>query len=95
MNVTYEEDRDYNLKLVKELVEGKQHHFQMEKRYRRKDGTLLWVRTNATLVPAADGKGSFWFNAVEDITERKHMEDELRLQIDRLRETETRLQAFF
>ena len=49
----------------------------------------------ATLVPGEDGKQSFWFNVVEDITDRKRMEDELRLQIERLRETETRLQAFF
>jgi PAS domain S-box-containing protein len=95
LDVTYEEDRHSNLKLVRELVEGKRRRFQIEKRYRCKDGALLWVRSNATLVHAADGKGSFWFNVVEDITERKHMEDELRLQIDRLRETETLLQTFF
>jgi len=95
LNVTYEEDRDNNLKLVKELVEGKPHHFQLEKRYRRKDGTPLWVRTNATLVRGMGGKGLFWFNVVEDITDRKRIEDELRLQIARLRETEARLQAFF
>jgi PAS domain S-box-containing protein len=53
------------------------------------------VRSNATLVPGEDGKESFWFNVVEDITDRKRMEDELRLQIVRLRETETRLQTFF
>jgi PAS domain S-box-containing protein len=95
LDITYEDDRHNNLKLVRELVEGKRRHFQIEKRYRCKDGTLLWVRSNATLVPGEDGKQSFWFNVVEDITDRKRMEDELRLQIDRLRETETRLQAFF
>jgi PAS domain S-box-containing protein len=95
LDITYEEDRHNNLKLVRELVEGKRRHFQIEKRYRCKDGALLWVRSNATLVPGEDGKQSFWFNVVEDITDRKRMEDELRLQIDRLRETETRLQAFF
>ena len=41
--------------------------------------------------PRIDGKGSFWFNVVEDITDRKRMEDELRSQIVRLRETEMRL----
>ena len=53
------------------------------------------MRSKATLVPGEDGKESFWFNVVEDITDRKRMEDELRLQIVRLRETETRLQTFF
>jgi hypothetical protein len=63
------------LKLVRELVEVKRRHFQIEKRYRCKDGALLWVRSNATLVAGVDGKGSFWFNVVEDITDRKRMED--------------------
>ena len=95
LDVTYDEDRHNNLKLVRELVDGKRQHFQIEKRYRCKDDSLLWVRSNATLVPGEDGKESFWFNVVEDITDRKRMEDELRLQIVRLRETETRLQTFF
>jgi len=95
LDVTYDEDRHNNLKLVRELVDGKRQHFQIEKRYRCKDDSLLWVRSNATLVPGEDGKESFWFNVVEDIIDRKRMEDELRLQIVRLRETETRLQTFF
>jgi PAS domain S-box-containing protein len=95
LNITFKEDRSTNLRLLRELVAGKRQHFQIEKRYRCKDGTLLWVRSNATLVPGMDGKESFWLNVVEDITERKRMEDELRLQIVRLRETEMRLQTFF
>lgn len=95
LDITYEEDRGTNLKLLSELAEGKRRHFQLEKRYRRKDGTLLWVRSNATLVRGVGDEESFWFNVVEDITDRKRMEDELRSQIARSRETEERLQAFF
>ena len=95
LDITYDEDRHNNLKLVSELVGGKRRHFQLEKRYRCKDGTLLWMRSNASLVPREDEEESFWFDVVEDITDRKRMEDELRLQIVRLRETETRLQTFF
>jgi PAS domain S-box-containing protein len=95
LDITFEEDRSTNLRLLRGLVEGKRRHFRIEKRYRRKNGTLLWVRSNASLVPGIDAEGSFWFNVVEDITERKRMEDELRSQIGRLRETEMRLQTFF
>lgn len=95
LDVTYEEDRSTNLKLLCEMAEGKRQRFQLEKRYRRKDGTLLWVRSNATLVREVGNEGSFWFNVVEDITDRKRKEDELRSQIAQLRETEARLQTFF
>jgi PAS domain S-box-containing protein len=95
LDITHEEDRAANLTLVKELRDRKRQHFQMEKRYRRKDGSLIWVRTNVTFVSGTGDIQPFWFNVVEDITDRKRMEDELRLQIVRLRETEMRLQTFF
>lgn len=95
LDITREEDRAANLRLVKELQDRKRQHFQMEKRYRRKDGSLIWVRTNVALVPGIGDTAPFWFNIVEDITPRKRVEEELRLQIARLRETEARLQAFF
>src|SRR5258708_19213449 len=51
VDVTYDEDRRANLELIRELLEGRRQHFQIEKRYRRKDGTLFWVRTNVALIP--------------------------------------------
>src|SRR6266478_5767832 len=62
----------------------------MEKRYRRKDGTLLWVRINVVLVPGMGGVAPFWFNVVEDISERKAAQDKLRASERSLRQlTET------
>jgi PAS domain S-box-containing protein len=82
VDVTYEEDRKRNLDLVRELVEGKRQHFQIEKRYSRKDGTLVWVRTNVALVPGMGGVAPCWFGIVEDITQRKRVEEELGFQIE-------------
>lgn len=77
IDVTYEEDREFNWSAVRELLEGRRRHIQLEKRYRRKDGTLIWGRINASLVP---GKGTIppsLLAVVEDITERKRAEEEL------------------
>jgi PAS domain S-box-containing protein len=93
--VTYEGDREASLLLARELAEGKRQHFEIEKRYRRKDGTLLWARQHVALVPGMQGVAPFWFGVVEDITERKRVEEELRLQRQNFRESEDRLQAFF
>ena len=93
--VTYEEDREANVLLANELKEGKRQHFEIEKRYRRKDGTLLWARQQVALVPGMRGVAPFWFGVVEDITERKHVEEELRLHSTNFQESEARLKAFF
>ena len=95
LDITHEEDRAANVKLVKELKDRKRQHFEIEKRYRRNDGSLIWVRTNVTLVPEIGGIAPYWFSVVEDITPRKHVEEELGLKLARLRETEARLEAFF
>jgi len=71
LDVTYDEDRTANLELIRELLEGKRQHFQIEKRYRHKNGTLIWVRNNVTLVPGMNDREPFLFAVVEDITQRK------------------------
>lgn len=78
LDVTYEEDRKVNLELVRELEKGKRQHFQIEKRYRRKDGTLIWVRANVALVPGGSDVEPFWLNIVEDITARRVAEQALK-----------------
>src|SRR5512135_1413494 len=35
LDITFEEDRSTNLRLLRGLVEGKRRHFRIEKRYRR------------------------------------------------------------
>jgi PAS domain S-box-containing protein len=90
LEATFEGDRKANLELVNELFAGKRQHFQIEKRYCRKDGSLVWVRSNVALVPGIGFKGPFWMSVVEDITQRKLAEDKLRASERSLRElTET------
>ena len=63
-------------------------HFQMVKRYRRKDGTLLWANLNACMIRDSAGRPVFRLGMIEDITERKQAED-------RLRESESRFRLLF
>src|SRR5258707_5585024 len=84
-DVTYNEDRRANLELIRELLEGKRQHFQIEKRYRRTDGTLLWVRNNVALIPGIADAAPFLFAVVEDITQRKQEESARRYSDERYR----------
>src|SRR6267143_2795515 len=78
LTVTHEDYREANWALVTELVEGKRRQFQIEKKYRRKDGSLVWVSNNVSLVPGTERVPRFIMALSEDITERKRAEDTLR-----------------
>src|SRR5258705_11194488 len=64
--------------LITEMLEGKRRQFQIEKKYRRKDGSLVWVSNNVSLVPGTERVPRFIMALSEDITERKRAEDTLR-----------------
>jgi len=78
LDITHEDDRQLNRALMSELVAGKRKRLELEKRYRRRDGRLIWVRVNASLVLRTDHTAGFSMAIVEDITERKRAEEALR-----------------
>src|ERR1700704_6453535 len=77
LDVTHEDYREANWALTTELVEGKRPQFQIEKKYRRKDGSLIWVSNNVSLVPGTERIPRFIMALSEDITQRKRAEEAL------------------
>lgn len=67
------------------LLSGEFPRFQMEKRYRRKNGQECWGLLTTTLVRDRAGKPQFVIGMVEDITELKRAEAELRAAEGQLR----------
>jgi PAS domain S-box-containing protein len=45
LDITHQDYRDTNSVLTAELLEGKRPYFEMEKRYRRKDGNFDLVES--------------------------------------------------
>jgi len=78
LDLTHEDYRQANWALITELLEGKRRQFQIEKQYRRKDGSLIWVSNNVSLVPGTESVPRFIMALSEDITERKRAEEALR-----------------
>jgi formate hydrogenlyase transcriptional activator len=77
VDITYADYREANWALAVELLEGKRRQFQIEKQYRRKDGSLIWVSNSVSLVPGTESRTRFIMALSEDITERKRAEDAL------------------
>ena len=75
---THPEDRGSATRDRQRLLAGEADSLSAEKRYVRKDGSLLWVNRTVSLVRDADGQPLYFLRIVEDITERKRLENELR-----------------
>lgn len=86
VDVTHEDDRQMNERLRAELWSGRSSQVQYEKRYRRKDRTVIWVRNTVSLAPYTEQVPRFAMAIVEDITERKGAEEALRALLQTLEE---------
>jgi formate hydrogenlyase transcriptional activator len=85
LDITHEDYREANWTLVKELLQGKRDQFQIEKQYRHKDGSLVWVNNNVSLVRGTDSTPQFMLALSEDITERKQAQAALQQSEERAR----------
>jgi diguanylate cyclase (GGDEF)-like protein/PAS domain S-box-containing protein len=72
------------LVLHAELMAGRRQHYELEKRYVCKDGSELWCQTRTTLVPGRGADGPSAIAMIQDITERKLADIELRAKSERL-----------
>src|SRR5215471_5555378 len=58
-DITHEDDRERLRKHVDQIVAGPQRSYRIEKRYRRKDGEIVWADINTFVVRATDKHPSF------------------------------------
>ncbi|HYZ83111.1 MAG TPA: PAS domain S-box protein, partial [Bryobacteraceae bacterium] len=78
LDLTIEEDRAADEALRAEAVAGQWRDYRVERRFRRKDGTVIWTDVSAVFVPAAKSESGFFAAVIVDISERKQAEEELR-----------------
>lgn len=75
--LTHPEDAEADAQKFFEARDGKVPQYINEKRYLRPDGSIVWVRVNASFVRDADGTALQSIGVIEDITEQKRARDEL------------------
>jgi PAS domain S-box-containing protein len=59
---------------ISDLLSGKISKYQVERRYLKKDNSVLWINLTATVVYDSKFKPEFIIGMGEDITEKKHHE---------------------
>ncbi len=63
---------------VQEMIVGNRDHYEIEKRYIRKNGEVIWVAVLAAVLHDHTGKPAYGLAMVRDINERKRGEEMLR-----------------
>lgn len=72
--ITHPEDLQTDLDLTKQLIKGKIDSFELEKRYIRKDGSIVWVHLSASM----QKNNNLGIAVIQDISEQKNAEEALR-----------------
>ncbi len=85
-DITYHADLEESKRNAQRLLDGEITTYTMEKRYVRKDDSLVWVNLTVSLERNEDGTPKYLIAVVEDITERKRAEEALRESEERFRQ---------
>ncbi len=82
-DISYPEEMSKNRKLLQQALTGETLFYQMEKRYIRKDGQLVWGHLAVSFFHDDKGKPLYCIGKIEDITKRKQAEEALREHSER------------
>jgi diguanylate cyclase (GGDEF)-like protein/PAS domain S-box-containing protein len=79
-DITHPDDIDAHIKMRDDMMAGRTDSYELTKRYIRRDGAVVWARLTVTAMrEGSDNELRFTVAVVEDVTERKRLEDHMRL----------------
>src|SRR5213592_4292653 len=73
-DLTHKEDYPREITLYRQLVAGEIPFYRIEKRYVRKNGTIIWAEILRSIVRDSDGTPLYTIGALRDVTEEKKAE---------------------
>lgn len=76
-DITHPDDLATDLAQTEKVRSGKLDTYSLEKRYIRKDGSLVWITLTVSGVHDASGKFDHFISVIEDISRRKQVEEAL------------------
>ncbi len=88
LDVTHPDDVAETRRRMQESQRPGRPRFEMERRFVRKDGKVVWGYTSATWLFDSAGLPRLGIGLVQDITERKRVEESLRVSEGQLRQAQ-------
>lgn len=77
LDITCPEDLEITLEKLNELAQGKISGYHLEKRFKKKDGSILWGEISVSIIKDKDGNFQGISGIIADITGRKKIEAKL------------------
>ena len=84
-DITHLDDLEADLDYVNKLLQGRADSYTMDKRYIRKDGSVVWANLTVACVRTSRGEVEYFVSVIEDISKRKMAEAAVRESADRVR----------
>jgi len=84
-DLTHPDDLEADVRGARRMLAGEIERLSLEKRYYRKDGSVVWVNLTVSLARKADGAPDYFISIIEDISARKRAEEKLHESEQRLR----------
>jgi PAS domain S-box-containing protein len=78
-DITHPDDLAADLAQIEQMRDGKIESYDMDKRYLRKGGDIVWGRLTVGCVRKSDGSIDYFVSVVEDISARKAHEEQIHL----------------
>jgi diguanylate cyclase (GGDEF)-like protein/PAS domain S-box-containing protein len=83
--ITHPDDRDADRVQMARMVARRIDTYQLNKRFIRRDGRVVWTQLNGSLVWQQNGKPQYFICQIQDITARMRAQEALRLSEERFR----------
>ncbi|MFW6296052.1 MAG: PAS domain-containing protein [Halothece sp.] len=94
-DVTHPDDLELDLFYANQLIAGEINHYSLEKRYIRKDGSIVWINLTGSLFRNRTGQPEYFIAVIEDITKRKQTQENLRESEEKFRQLAERINEVF
>ncbi|MCG2418901.1 PAS domain S-box protein [Aequorivita sp. F47161] len=83
-DITHPHDLEKDIELLTELLNDDLKNYQMDKRYIRKNGDVVWANLSVSLVRDDDGNPLHFVSQIQDINENKKLTEAIQDQNKRL-----------
>jgi PAS domain S-box-containing protein len=84
-DVTYKEDLQIGMEEMKAIIKGELDSANVQKRYIRKDGQIVWGEVLMSLISDNEGHPQYFLTIIQDITQRRSQEEALRESEDKFK----------